>query len=60
MQRMPVSEKTADAAAVTSWGIWFISHVTSINEILQTFILLIGIATGGFALYWHIDKFRKS
>ena len=53
------TSKAADAAAATTWAAWFLAHVSEINAVLQTMVLVLGVFTGLFALYWHIDKMRR-
>jgi len=53
------NSRLADTATVTTWGAWLISNITAINDVIQFFILLIGLITGIFALAWHIHRWNK-
>jgi hypothetical protein len=57
---MNESAKTAESATAVTWASWLIAHIVEVNDVLQLIVLLLGVATGVFALYWHIMKLRKS
>ena len=50
-------QKSATVATATSWsawGTWWLGHVVQINQVLQFFVLIVGLATGLYALRWQM------
>lgn len=51
-------QKLADAGAPFAWLAWLFSHITNINEVLQTFALISAIVASVAAALYHFKKWR--
>lgn len=52
-------QHTADAAVAVTWSAWIISHISQINEVLQFFLLLLGLVSAVYAALWHRKRWRR-
>lgn len=48
-----VGRRLADGGTVVSWSGWLISHITEVNSLLQTVLLVVSIVAGLFAIRYH-------
>jgi hypothetical protein len=51
-----VASKAADSGVVVGWVGYFLSHIETINAVLQTFALLFAIAASITAIIYHVRK----